>query len=125
MSTPEILATGLGGAIGSEFNPTTNQLFFVEYDGKVSRLDLIRPAATIVSSGTTTLQGTFLFDFDTGTMGGPGGSGWDVWWRQQTSVKRRMEVRSGAEIVRLGGVGFNTVSAAAPVFEAMLLSIRP
>ena len=43
MSTPIQLATGLGGAIGSDFVLSRNQVYFVEFNGKVSVLDLVRP----------------------------------------------------------------------------------
>ena len=102
MPTPTSLVSGLGGAIGSHFNSDTNQLFFVEFaTGKLSRLDLIRPPATVVRSGTVTLKGTWTFNLDTGVQGGVG-AGQDIWWEQQTSVKRRMTPRNGAGIALVG-----------------------
>jgi hypothetical protein len=78
MPTPTPLATGLHGAIGSQFRSETNPLFFVEYaSGKISRLDLIRPPATTVKSGTGTLKGTWTFSLETGVQGGTG-AGQDI-----------------------------------------------
>ncbi len=68
---PVQLLSGLGGVIGSDFRSAQNQLVFVEYDaGKVSALNLFS-SSTVVSSGTTTLKGTFIFDLDTGVRGWP------------------------------------------------------
>lgn len=110
MSTSTQLVAGLGGAIGSHYFRATNQLFFVEFNGKVSVLDLVRPVAAIVSQGTTVLKGTFSFDCETGTLiGAPAG---DVWWRQRTETQREMTPVSGAKIVNLGTVPFNSITHA-------------
>src|ERR1700751_414742 len=88
MPTQAQVASGLGGAIGCDFRQAQNQLVFVEFDGKLSLLNLFR-TATAVSSGTATLKGTFLFDFDSGTesvAGDPFGPPFDVFWEQQTAV---------------------------------------
>ena len=84
MPTPIQLVSGLGGAIGCDFRHLENQLVFVEYAGKLSRLNLF-PAATVVSSGITVLKGTFTFDLDTGVEGGPMPPA-DIWWDQETAV---------------------------------------
>lgn len=107
MTTITNLASGLSGAIGSHFRIPQNQLLFVEYAGKLSTLDLV-PGATIVSSGSATLKGTFVFDLETGAQGGTGRAG-DIWWRQQTAVQRQMEPQNGAGIVRLGVVPFGGI----------------
>src|SRR5262249_12447059 len=88
---------------------THNQLVFVEFAGKLSRLNLFRPA-TIVSSGTKVLKGTFTFDLENGNEGGPG-TGFDIWWEQQTAVARQMVPLGTAQIVNLGVVDFNSVTA--------------
>jgi hypothetical protein len=36
MSSAKVLATGLAGAIGSDFRQAINQLVFVEFGGKLS-----------------------------------------------------------------------------------------
>src|SRR5215470_5701861 len=102
------LVTGLGGAIGCDLRRAQNQLLFVEYDGKLSRLNLFR-TGTIVSSGTGVLHGTWLFDFDTGAQvsGGPGA---DVWWEQMTAVLRALVPQNGAALANLGLVDFAAIT---------------
>ena len=109
MATPIKLAAGLGGAIGSDYVQSQNRLYFVEFNGKVSVLDLVRPLAGIVSQGTTTITGTWIFDCETGTLGGAGGTG-DIWWEQVDTVKRKMVPQNGAKIVNLGVVDFNAIT---------------
>jgi hypothetical protein len=106
--TSDRLATGLAGAIGCSFRQAHNDLVFVEFGGKLSKLSLVRPVAATVSSGTATLHGTFLFDFDAGVEGATG----DVWWEQHTSVVRSMEASGGARIVNLGAVSYTAVTPA-------------
>jgi len=107
MTTIVQLASGLAGAIGCHFRVPQNQLLFVEYGGKLSKLDL-NPGATVVSGGSATLKGTFVFDLETGSQGGVGPAG-DIWWQQHTAVKRSMTPRNGAGIVRLGAVPFGSI----------------
>ena len=108
--TPVQLLSGLGGAIGSEFRSAQNQLVFVEYaTGKLSALNLFSPAV-VVSSGTTTLKGTFTFDLDTGVEGGPSANV-DIWWDQQTAVLRQMVPQNGAGILDLGVANFGAITA--------------
>ena len=110
LTTPSTrqLATGLGGAIGCSYRQAHNDLIFVEFAGRLSRLSLVRPVAATVSSGTATLQGTWLFDFDAGAEGKTG----DVWWEQHTATKRSLEASGGARIVNLGHVNFANVTPA-------------
>ena len=110
MNNISSLASGLAGAIGSSLRVTQNQLLFVEFGGKLSRLDLM-PHATLVSSGTTVLKGTFPFDLDTGAQGGVG-AGHDIWWEQQTQVKRQMVPQNAATLVNLGATNFAALNAA-------------
>ena len=110
MSTIQQLASGLAGAIGCDFQSGQNRLIFVEYGGKLSRLDLF-PAAAIVSSGTTTLNGTWMFDLETGVAGG-GPPNADIWWEQKTAVVRDMAPQGSARIVNLGVVDFNSLTPA-------------
>ncbi|MEJ8825730.1 hypothetical protein WKW80_27490 [Variovorax humicola] len=109
MTTQIPLVSGLGGAIGSSFRSPQNQLVFVEFAGKLSRLNLL-PSATIVSKGTTVLKGTFTFDLDTGVQGGTG-AGYDIWWEQMTATARQMAARNSARIVNLGVVSFTALGA--------------
>ena len=53
------------------------------------------------------MQGTYLFDFDSGTQTQTGA---DVWWDQQTNTVRSMNPQAGAAIVNLGAVDFSTLS---------------
>lgn len=106
--TTERLATGLAGAIGSSYRQAHNDLIFVEFGGKLSRLQLVRPVAATVSSGTATIHGTFLFDFETGVEGTTG----DVFWEQHTATVRSMEPSGGATIVNLGAVSYTAVTPA-------------
>jgi hypothetical protein len=108
MATMQQLVAGLGGAIGCDFRRAQNQLVFVEYNGKLSRLNLFR-TATVISSGTTPLKGTYTFDLDTGTEGGVGPQ-FDVWWEQQTALLRRMDPINGAQLINLGVVDFNSIT---------------
>ena len=102
------LVTGLGGAIGCDLRRAQNQLLFVEYDGKLSRLNLYR-TGTIVSSGTAVLHGTWHFDFDAGAQVS-GGAGADVWWEQKTAVLRDLVAQNGATLANLGHVDFASIT---------------
>ena len=109
MSSAKALATGLGGAIGSDFRPAINQLVFVEFNGKLSRLNLFR-SATVVHQATTVLKGTFTLDLETGCQTGVA-PGQDIWWEQQTQVERQMAPQNSARIVNLGVVDFASITA--------------
>lgn len=109
MPSPITLATGLAGAVGSDLRRSHGQLLFVEYGGRLSRLNLFR-SATVVSSGTAVLKGTWSFDLENGSEGGTG-PGFDIWWEQQTNVARRMVPQNNARIVNIGTVDFNALSA--------------
>jgi hypothetical protein len=63
--------------------------------------------ATVVSSGTGTIPGTFLFDVDTGAVTQTGA---DLFWEQQTAVQRRMVPVSGATLVNLGVRDFDSLT---------------
>jgi hypothetical protein len=108
MSTSIQLATGLGGAIGSDVRRTQNQLLFVEYAGRLSRLNLYR-TASIVFSATDTLKGTWVLDLETGVQTGFAPEG-DIWWDQHTDVIRSMDPQNAARLVNLGSVDFNSIT---------------
>ncbi|MDX2427437.1 MAG: hypothetical protein QNK22_01990 [Xanthomonadales bacterium] len=113
MTTINSLYSPLAGAIGCDYSSSTNRLYFTEFGGKLSSLDLIRGRRRVVSHGITTLHGTWIFDFDTGAeLGHAANAAGDVWWEQMTSVKRQMMPWGGAEIAYLGTVNFNSVSYA-------------
>jgi len=102
------LVTGLGGAIGCDLRRAQNQLLFVEFGGKLSRLNLFRTGA-IVSSGIGVLHGTWLFDFDAGTETTSSAAA-DVWWEQKTAILRAMVPRNSATLVNLGPVDFTSLT---------------
>jgi hypothetical protein len=111
MSTTTTLATGLGGAIGSDFRVAQQQLVFTEYSGKLSALNLF-PAATVVQSKTNfVLKGTFLLNLDTGVEGGTLATS-DIFWNQETSVLREMSPLNNAKILNLGAVNYASITAA-------------
>ncbi len=62
----------------------------------------------VQSKGTTTLKGTWTFDFDTGVQGPAGGA--DIWWEQVDSVKRFLVPQSGAMLAHMGKPNFDAVS---------------
>lgn len=109
MVTPIKLATGLGGAIGSDYVQSQNRLYFVEFNGKVSVLDLVRPLAGIVSQGTVVIKGTWSLDCETGVINNTAAPS-DIFWEQVDNVKRKMVPLNGAKIVNLGVVDFNALT---------------
>jgi hypothetical protein len=62
----------------------------------------------VQSKGTTTLKGTWTFDFDGGVQGPAGGA--DVWWEQIDTVSRLLVPQSGAMLAHLGKPNFDAVS---------------
>ena len=104
------LLGGVSAAIGSRFLPKRNQLVFVEYSkGAVSLLDMVR-SSSILSSGTTVLKGTWIFDCETGIQGGSTSGPGDIWWEQIDNVKRQMVPVGGANIVNLGNANFASLT---------------
>ena len=112
MITPIQVAAGLGGAIGSAYDPARNRLYFTEFDGKLSRIDLTPGGGTLVQSGNAqTIRGTWSFNFDTGVEGNLS-PGVDVFWQQQTTIQRQMTPMNGAALAYLGPVSYNGLSVA-------------
>jgi hypothetical protein len=62
----------------------------------------------VQSRGTTTLRGTWTFDFDTGIQGPPSGA--DIWWEQVNNVTRYLVPQSGATLAHMGKPNFDAVS---------------
>jgi hypothetical protein len=62
----------------------------------------------VQSRGTTTLKGTWTFDFETGVQGPPTGA--DIWWEQVDNVTRFLVPRSGAMLAHMGKPTFDAVS---------------
>lgn len=108
-SISQLPSPALGGAVGCDFRSGQNRLLFVEFSGKLSRMDLF-PSASVLASGTTVLKGTFTFDLDTGAEGGVSAEA-DIWWEQMTATTRQMTAQNGAGILNLGSVDFTTLTA--------------
>jgi hypothetical protein len=106
------LVTNLAGAIGSKYLKNHNELVFVEYGGFISKLSLVQPLATIVSQGTTTINGTWFFDCKTGTNVSTAATA-DLWWEQIDAVNRQMVPQGIAQIVNVGQVNFSQLTPAA------------
>jgi len=62
----------------------------------------------VMSKGTTTLKGTWTFDFETGVQGPPAGA--DIWWEQVDNVIRFLVPQSGAMLAHMGKPDFDAVS---------------
>ncbi len=122
MPTSTQLVTGLAGAIGCDFRQSQNRLYFVEYGGKLSSLDLFPTPTIVAQSASTILKGTFTFDFDAGVEGGLSANA-DVFWEQMTAVQRQMAVMNSAQIVNLGAVDFNSLTATS--LRALTYSTTP
>jgi len=70
--------------------------------------------AATVSEGVATIPGTFLFDFDAGSLTGAGP---DVWWEQMTATSRALMPYSTAQLAYVGQVGVGGLS-----FNALTVS---
>jgi hypothetical protein len=103
------LIGNLGGAIGSRYLKNHNQLVFIEWNGSLSKLDLVQSLASTVSQGNATIKGTWLFDCESGSNVSPGTNA-DIWWEQEDSIKRKMVPLGNAKIINLGAVDFNLVT---------------
>jgi hypothetical protein len=115
---------GLGAAIGCRFLRNRNQLVFVEYSkGAISLLEMICPVQSVVSQGTIVLKGTWVFDCETGALGGGLGGPGDIWWEQIDNVKRQMVPVGSAGIVNLGKANFGAVTPA--VLQTLSFSNTP
>lgn len=62
----------------------------------------------VQSKGTTTLKGTWTFDFDTGVQGPATGA--DIWWEQVDNVIRFLVPQNGAMLALMGKPNFDAVS---------------
>lgn len=111
MATVSSRYSPVNGATGSDFRQDQNRLYFVEYGGKIASLNMLCDLSSTVSSGTATLHGTWLFDFDLGREAQNSEMAIaDVWWDQMTSVKRQMVARKGSKIAYLGKASFASVT---------------
>jgi hypothetical protein len=109
MSTTSQLATGLGGAIGSDYRRTHNQLFFVEYNGKISRLDLVRALEKVVFSGVVLMPADSSIDLQDGTSVHGGHIRWDHTSPTKAAV---MRPQASCRLSYLGQVNFDAITHA-------------
>ena len=109
MTSPITLISGLGGAIGSDFNKMTRQLFFVEYNGKISRLDLTRELDYVVYSGVATMPPDSSLDLTTGASIQGGDIRWD---HHSPGGGLVMRPQGNCELAFLGDAPFNSISYA-------------
>lgn len=103
------LTTGLGGAIGCDYKQSSNQLFFVEFNGKVSVLDLVRPVEAVVFSGTATMPADSSLSLVDGTSAQGGHIRWDHTSPDGTLV---MRPQASSELSYIGAVSFTTITHA-------------
>jgi len=68
--------------------------------------------ATVISSGTITIPGTWDFDFDAGVIPSTISPDSDVFWDQISSTARALDPENGATIANIGAVTFNLVTLA-------------
>lgn len=71
--------------------------------------------AASVSEGVAVIPGTYLFDFDAGSL--TTGPGADVWWEQITATSRVLRPYSTAQLAYVGEVGVGGLS-----FNALTVS---
>lgn len=109
MSNAIQLATGLGGAIGSDYVLSRNQVCFVEYSGKISVLDLVRPLEVIVFSGTATMPADSSLSLFNGTSAQGGQIRWDHVSPDGTLV---MRPQGTCSLAAIGAADFNAISQA-------------
>jgi hypothetical protein len=97
-------------------------------DRHVARNDQV---SFIVSAGSATLKGTYMFDLDAGVeqvTGAPLPSA-DIWWEQITDpvgalpTKAKMTPQNGATIINLGAVNFSSLTA--PNLQALAFALTP
>jgi hypothetical protein len=64
---------------------------------------------TVLSSGRALLKGTYIFDFDKGTLDPSG----DLWWEQKDGIARFLVPLHGAMVASIGGGSFEAVTGQA------------
>ena len=116
MTTSTPLVTGLGGAIGCDYLQSHDQLIFVEFDGKISRINMVHSPVSTVSSGKAILHGNHGFDLDTGNeLYAPDWSAYpqvDIVWDVGNLPQPFLIPKVGTKMALIGEVNFDDVSAA-------------
>jgi hypothetical protein len=69
-------------------------------------------ASIIVSSGSVTLPGTWLFDLDAGVIGGDRGAPNDIFWEQFNPTQRAVMRVNFVTLAPLGAVDFASIGIA-------------
>src|SRR5260370_9462268 len=96
----------VSGAVVSDLRRSLTHFIFVEFGGKLCRLNLTR-TATVVTSGSATLLASYGFNLDTGVEDSTGAplTG-DIWWSPPTGM-----VRIGsAQMINLGVTDFTSIT---------------
>jgi hypothetical protein len=113
--TPTATKTvGVSNAVGSDFDPSQQALYFVQANGDLVRYDLVQSVQSSPASGTVAIEGTFSFNFDNGVGGSSSNrsqsSERDIFWRIRDSTDRWLQPENGAEIAYLGNVSYGDVA---------------
>jgi DNA-binding beta-propeller fold protein YncE len=109
IATRTQLATGLGGAIGSHYVRNRNQLYFVEFNGKVSVIDLIQALDTTVYSGTIVMPANSSLDLTNGTSIQGGHIRWD---HVHPASARVLRPQGNCALAYLGAANFDSITHA-------------
>lgn len=107
LATTTRLVDGLGGATGSHYVAATRQLYFVEFDGKVSVLDLVRRLDTVVFEGDAELPS----DSSLGIQDGTSDRGGDIRWdRDPATGQLVLRPQGSSQLSYLGLVDYDSLS---------------
>ena len=109
MSTTKQLATGLGGAIGSDYRGSPHQLYFMEFNGNLSRIDLIQPLDHVVFTGSATMPADSSLNLANGTSAQGGHIRWD---HTDPSGGRVMRPQGNCMLANLGAVDYDAITHA-------------
>ena len=109
MTTTKVLATGIGGAIGSDFRRNLNRLVFVEFSGMISRIDLLRSLAAPAFSGVVTMPADSSLDLTNGTSAQGGHIRWD---HTSPGGHAVMRPQGNCDLAYLGLVNYNALTQA-------------
>ncbi|HEX9060445.1 MAG TPA: hypothetical protein VF941_09720 [Clostridia bacterium] len=104
-----ILATSLDSVRGCDYQKSSNQLFFVENSGSLSKLDLIRNLDFQVFKGTATVPADTSLDLVDGTSISGGQIRWD---HTDPSHGRVMRGQGNCDVKSLGLVDFDSITYA-------------
>ncbi len=109
MATQFNLATGLGGAIGSDYVQSQNRVYFVEYNGKISVIDLVRPLDVVVFSGVAVMPADSSLNLMNGTSAQGGQIRWD---HTSPGAKRVMRSQGNCDLAYVGAANYDDVTQA-------------